>query len=161
MTNVRVVLFASALLFAPAAHANERGVAIRAGDIYAEPFIDAAKIGTLTVNQPVTIAARKGGWLSIDAGGKHGWVRLLIVRLIAATPAPGSTAQLRTGSTGRTVTTGIKGLDEADIRNAAVDRAQLAEMDALAATDPEARDAAQGKGLAESKVIYLKPGKAP
>jgi hypothetical protein len=161
MNSARVILLAPALMLAAAAQAGERGTAIRAGDIYAEPFIDAAKVGTLTANQPVTIVARKGGWLSVEAAGKRGWVRLLIVRLVSASPAPGSTAQLRTGSTGRTVTTGIKGLDEADIRNAAVDRAQLAEMEALAASDPEARDAAQSKGLTESKLTYLKPGKAP
>lgn len=161
MINVRVILFVPALLLGTQALANERGVAIRAGDIYAEPFIDAAKVGALAANQPVTIAARKGGWLSIDAGGKRGWVRLLIVRLLSASPATGSTAQLRTGSTGRTVTTGVKGLDEADIRDAAIDRAQLSEMDALAASEPEAREAAQGKGLQESKVTYLKPGKTP
>jgi hypothetical protein len=161
MIDVRVVLLASALLIATPAFGNERGTAIRAGDIYAEPFIDAAKVGTLAANQPVTIVARKGGWLSVDAGGKRGWVRLLIVRLVSASPvaAAGSTTKLRTGSTGRTVTTGIKGLDEADIRNAAVDRAQLAEMDSLASSDPEARDAAQGKSLTETKVKYLKAGK--
>jgi hypothetical protein len=161
MNSARVILLASALMLAAAAQASERGTAIRAGDIYSEPFIDAAKVGALTANQPVTIVARKGGWLSVEAAGKRGWVRLLIVRLVSASPAPGSTAQLRTGSTGRTVTTGVKGLDEADIRNAAVDRAQLAEMEALAASEPEARDAAQGKGLTESKVTYLKPGKGP
>jgi hypothetical protein len=153
MIDVRVVLFAPALLIGSQALANERGVAIRAGDIYAEPFIDAAKVGALAPNQPVTIAARKGGWLSIDVGGKRGWVRLLIVRLVSPGPVAGTTAQLRTGSTGRTVATGVKGLDEADIRNAA--------MDALAASEPEAREAAQGKGLKESKVTYLKPGKSP
>lgn len=163
MNCARVILLAPALLLAAAAQASERGTAIRAGDIYAEPYIDAAKVGALTANQPVTIVARKGGWLSVEAAGKRGWVRLLIVRLVATIPTVpgGSTAQLRTGSTGRTVTTGIKGLEEADIRNAAVDRAQLAEMEALAANEPEARDAAQGKGLTESKITYLKPGKGP
>lgn len=161
MIDVRVVLFAPALLIGSQALANEHGVAIRAGDIYAEPFIDAAKVGALAPNQPVTIAARKGGWLSIDVGGKRGWVRLLIVRLVSPGPVAGTTAQLRTGSTGRTVATGVKGLDEADIRNAAIDRTQLSEMDALAASEPEAREAAQGKGLQEGKVTYLKPGKSP
>lgn len=163
MHCARVFLLAAALLFAPAALASERGLTIRAGDLYAEPFSDAKKLGPLPPNQPVTIVERRGGWVSVEAGGQRGWVRLLNLRLepAAKPPAGRSTAALRTGSTGRTVATGVKGLDEADIRSAALDHAQLARLEQLGVGDDAAKQYGSANKLKESKVAYLKPGKAP
>jgi len=160
MRSTRAVLIAAfALLSWTAARANERGVLIRGGDLFAEPFIDAAKLGPLTSNQPVTILERRGGWLAVEVGGRRGWVRMLNVRLEAAAgPAP-NTAAMRTGSTGRTVATGVKGLDEVDIRNAAVDRDQLARLGQLSVSEAEARQQALQDNLKETKADYLKPGK--
>ena len=83
---------------------------------------------------------------------------MLIVRLETAA-AGTSTAALRTGSTGRTIATGVKGLDEGSIRNAAIDRAQLARLEALGASESEARALAAQGGLKENQVAALKPGK--
>jgi hypothetical protein len=154
MPYLRAILLAAALLLPGAALASERGMTIRAGDLFAEPFIDAAKLGPLPANQAVTILARKGGWLSIETGGKRGWVRMLIVRLESAA-AGTSTAALRTGSTGRTIATGVKGLDEGSI-----DRAQLAKLDELGASEADARGLAAENDLKESQIANLKPGKA-
>jgi hypothetical protein len=159
MPYLRAILLAAALLLPGAALASERGMTIRAGDLFAEPFIDAAKLGPLPANQAVTILARKGGWLSIETGGKRGWVRMLIVRL-ESVAAGTSTAALRTGSTGRTIATGVKGLDEGSIRNAAIDRAQLAKLDELGASEADARGLAAENDLKESQIANLKPGKA-
>jgi len=161
MRSARIVLVCLALLLPlSAVHASERGIILRAGDLYAEPFIDANKLGAVAPNQPVTIVERRGGWLAIETGGRRGWVRMLIVRLEAAPQPGGSTAALRTGSTGTTVATGVKGLDDADIRNAGIDRAQLAKLDMLGADDNEARKQAARTNLKEAAVPYLKPGKA-
>ena len=160
MRSTRVILFvALALLPLSAARANERGQVIRAGDLLAEPFIDAAKVAPLASNQPVTVTGRRGGWLAVEVGGKRGWVRMLNVRLEAAARPAGSTAALRTGSTGRTVATGVKGLDEVDIRNAAIDRAQQAKLDSFGASDAAARQQAATNHLTEAEIAYLKPGK--
>ncbi len=158
MKFARVLLLAAALVIAPAALANERGLMIRAGDLFAEPFIDAKKLGPLSANQPVTIVERRGGWVAVEVGGRRGWVRLLNLRLEPAARPPGGpkTAALRTGSTGRTVATGVKGLDEADIRNASVDRAQLARLEQLGVGDDAAKQYASQNKLQESKVAYLK-----
>lgn len=163
MHYARVVLLAAGLLIGTAALASERGLMIRAGDLFEQPFIDAKKLGPLTPNQPVTIVERRGGWISVDAGGKRGWVRLLNLRLEPAVqPTAGrSTAALRTGSTGRTVATGVKGLDEADIRSASLDRGQLAQLELLGVTDDAAKQYGSQNQLKESLIAYLKPGKAP
>jgi len=160
MRSARAILIAAfALLSWTAARANERGIVIRAGDLFAEPFIDAAKLGPLTSNQPVTIIERRGGWLAVEVGGRRGWVRMLNVRLEAAAGPVASTSAMRTGSTGRTVATGVKGLDEVDIRNAAIDREQLAKLGELSVSAADARQHALQDNLKESKVDYLKPGK--
>ncbi len=156
-----VVAPAAFLLSAVAAGAaRERGQVIRAGDLYSQPFIDAPKVGPLAANSAVVVTERRGGWLAVEAGGRRGWVRMLNVRLEAGAPGPGkSTARLRTGSTGRTVATGVKGLEEADIRAAAIDREQLARLEALGANEAQARQAAADYKLTEPKVDYLKKGK--
>ncbi len=158
----RALIPAAVLLFAAEAHAaNERGLIIRGGDLYSQPFIDAPKEGPLNANQAVTVVDRRGGWVRVVAGSRSGWVRALNVRLEAVAPGPGaSAARMRTGSTGRTVATGIKGLEEADIRAASIDRAQLARLEALGATEAQARQAAADNKLTEHKVDYLKKGKA-
>ncbi len=163
MHYARVVLLAAGLLIGTAALASERGLMIRAGDLFEQPFIDAKKLGPLTPNQPVTIIERRGGWVSVDAGGKRGWVRLLNLRLEPAVqPTAGrSTAALRTGSTGRIVATGVKGLDEADIRSASLDRGQLAQLELLGVTDDAAKQYGSQNQLKESLIAYLKSGKAP
>jgi hypothetical protein len=166
MHAARVILAIMALLVGvEPALAEERGLVIRAGDLYAQPFIDAAKAGTLAPDQPVTIVERRGGWLAVDAAGKRGWVRVLNVRLdtgAAARPLPtkaSRSAALRTGSSGRTVATGVKGLDEEDIRKAAIDTAQLALLEAQGASEADARQLALAANLKETKVDYLKKGK--
>lgn len=163
------------VLTATSSVAAEKGVAIRAGDLRARPFIDAEKAGAIAANQPVTIEARQGGWARVSAGGTTGWVRMLNLRLesaggaaVGAKPTSAGGRQnagnalsnpaslLRTGSSGRTVTTGVKGLDEEDIQNASPDYAQLAQLDGLAVDAAVARASAQTGSLTENNVDYLK-----
>jgi Bacterial SH3 domain len=166
MRSAWIVALTASLLLTAAAHAGEKGQVIRAGDMMAQPFIDAAKVGPVTANQPVTIVARRGGWINVEAGGKSGWVRTLNLRLEAAAGVPGAASAqkgsvnplslLRTNSSGRTVTTGVKGLDEEDIRNATPDPAQLAQLNALAVADADARASAERNKLKETQIEYLK-----
>lgn len=165
------------LASAGAALASEKGLVIRGGDLMAQPFIDAAKTGPVEPNQPIVILERRGPWVNVEANGRSGWLRTLNVRLeppahaapvAAGTPANrpsvGSLSNpaslLRTGSSGRTVTTGVKGLDEEDIRNASVDPQQLEELSTLSVAESEARENAASSKLAENRVDYLKKGKA-
>lgn len=157
-------LWLAAMLLVPLseAEAAEKGMIIRAGEMVSEPFIDAAKAGPVTANQPVTILAKRGGWTNVESNGRKGWVRTLNIRLEAASRPTGSTGQvasLRTGSSGRTVTTGVKGLDENDIRNAVPDAAQVAQLSSLAVAPAEARDNAARSNLHEQQVAYLEKGK--
>ena len=160
-----LVVLACALIPMSAADAADRGVVIRAGDIKVQPFIDAAPAATVAANDAVTVIDRKGAWMQVQAAGKTGWIRMLNVRLAAGdgTVAKknefGSTvAALRTGSSGKTVTTGVKGLGEEDLRNASVNFAELDKLGALAVDPGEATAIAGKSGLKESQVEYLGKG---
>ena len=177
--RVRQAALLALLLVLPAPAASaETGLVIRPADLMAQPFIDAPKVGPVAANQPVQIVSRQGAWVSVSVGGRTGWIRALNLRLEGAAGAPGAAARpanggerpsvnslsnpaslLRTGSSGRTVTTGVKGLDEEDIRNASVDPQQVEALAALAVTPDDARQKAASSKLAETQVDYLKKGK--
>lgn len=165
MRRCAAILLAGLLMCgATAAQAAEKGQILRAGDLLAQPFIDAAKSGPVTANQPVTILERRGAWASVESNGARGWVRLLNLRLEAGAARPGGArpgmASLRTGSSGRTATTGIKGMDEEDVRNATPDYQELELLGTLAVTADDARATAQKAALKENTVAYLDKGRS-
>jgi hypothetical protein len=150
--------------------AAEEGSVIRADELKAMPFIDAATAAKVAANQPVTIVSRKGGWIEVRVNGQTGWLRMLNVRLAAgSSPAQGqaqvrSASLLRTGSSGKTVTTGIKGLGEEDLQNASPNPAELAKLADFAVPASEASANARASGLVEQQVDFVdekgKPVKA-
>jgi hypothetical protein len=152
---------------APTAAVAEKGLVIRAGDLLAQPFIDAPSAAKLTASQPVTIVERRGPWVSVQANGKTGWVRLLNLRLepavaVAGLSRPptasrpsGLSSLMRTGSSGRTVTTGVKGMDEEDIRTSTPNYEELTLLEGLGVDAADARASAQRAKLAERSVAYL------
>jgi hypothetical protein len=153
----------SALLVAVPAFpaAAEDGAVIRADELKAMPFIDAATSAKVPANQQVTIVSRKGGWIEVRVNGQTGWLRMLNVRLQGAgSPAQGqanvhAASLLRTNSSGKTVTTGIKGLGEEDLQNASPDPAQLAQLATLAVSADEASSNAHASGLVDQQVDFL------
>ena len=164
-SSTLVVLAVMVCGLAPTAASAEKGQIIRAGDLLAQPFIDAPSAAKLTASQPVTIVERRGPWVSVQANGKTGWVRLLNLRLEPAVAGltPPSTASrpsglsslMRTGSSGRTVTTGVKGMDEEDIRASTPNYEELTLLEGLGVDAAEARASAEKAKLAERSVAYL------
>ena len=162
-TLLILLLAASPALATPP---QERALVIRAGDLMAQPFIDAAKVAPVKADDSVVIIERRGGWVNVQINGKSGWMRTLNLRMapgtsaVAARTSPNrSASMLRTGSSGKTVTTGVKGLDEESVRNAVIDPVQVAKLAMLAVPESDARAAAARKRLVESRIDYLKPGK--
>lgn len=153
------------LLIPAVVSAAEAGAVMRAADLKAAPFIDAGTVSALPAETPVTIMKRQGAWMQVDAAGKNGWVRMLNVRINGGGIKSGGNnlamaANLfRTGSSGTTVTTGVKGLDETDIRGASPDPAQLALLASFAANPADAQANALASGLKENTIEYLKSAK--
>ena len=166
-SSTLVVLAVMVCGLAPTAASAEKGQIIRAGDLLAQPFIDAPSAAKLTASQPVAIVERRGPWVSVQANGKTGWVRLLNLRLEPAVAVAGRTppstasrpsglsSLMRTGSSGRTVTTGVKGMDEEDIRASTPNYEELTLLEELGVDAAEARASAEKAKLAERSVAYL------
>lgn len=143
------------LLGAQMAWAAENGVLLKADEMKAEPFRDAKTVKSLGAGEKVDILGKEGGWLKVKSGKSGGWVRMLSVR--KGDPVkPGNEASgllnLASGraGTGKVVaTTGVRGLNEEELKAASFNEQelQLAESYSVQKTDAQ-QFAAQGKLLA-------------
>lgn len=149
-----------ALLWAMAtpALAQDQGVALKQDDIKAEPFNDAATVGTVKKGDAVSILKKQSGWLQIKAAQGTGWVRVLSVRKGTgegnATAEIAGVASVATGraGTGQVVsTTGVRGLGEEDLKGAKFSEEELKKADAAAVTAEMAKQfAAKGELVARA-----------
>jgi SH3 domain-containing protein len=156
--------FLAALVFAlcavPAV-AQETGFAVRDTEMKKEPFTDAQTVGTLAEKAQVKVLARQGGWMQVESGARTGWVRMLSIRMNSGQSSVVSGLKslfnvARTGSSGQTVTTGVRGLDKEQIQNAKPNPAELKKLAAFAAARGDAeRFAAGSPQLRSQKVDYL------
>lgn len=151
-------------LLAPAVCLADPATLIRATELKRMPATDAETVAQLPANAAVDALERKGGWTRVKAAEAEGWVKLLALRYGgpgAAKKGDSGITQLinvaRTGSSGTQVTTGVRGLDEAQLANAQPNRGELAKMGRFAAK-PDAAAAFAAKGhLAAKSVEYPKP----
>ncbi len=142
---------------------------IRATELKDKPFSDAATVLPLAEKAVVEVLAREGGWYKVKVQGKQGWVRMTALRLGDGSAKPGdsgvgSALQFlstgRSGSSGVTVATGVRGLDAADITNAVPDAKAVEGMDKLAVNADEARRYAAEQKLSAQQIAYLPDPKA-
>ncbi len=161
MTKDMLALFACALLLAAGpVWAAETGTALKNDDIKAEPFRDAKTIAPLVKGESVDILKKEGGWYKVKSGKGSGWVRMLSIRKGEARKESNAAGLLGLASgragTGKVVsTTGIRGLNEEDLKAAKFDEAELKRVDSYAVTKDKAQAFAKQGGLAPRKFDYL------
>jgi hypothetical protein len=135
MRSISIILSAAALV-ALSAQAEELPAVVHkpTADVYAEPRFDAPKVATLQRDTAVKIAAQQGLWYQLlMAAGAPGFVRVNDVRVTYAGAEDGA-ANLRVlmgGKAGKgrvTETAGVRGIEESDLRSAALDQEQLNAM---------------------------------
>ena len=166
---MRAVLGASLFFLSCGLAWAQAGYTIREVEMKREPFDDAATVAKLAEKTPIEITRRQGAWMEVKSGQAAGWIRMLSVRMGAAGEARSGSSGLgalfnigRTGSSGATVTTGVRGLDKEEIRNAKPNLAELQKMQGYAASRQDAERFAAGEPrLASQRVEYLRPPKAP
>jgi hypothetical protein len=154
--------FATWLLF-PLMALAEPATVIRATDLKQQPATDSATVAALAENTAVEVLERKSGWTRVKAAPGEGWVRMLALRFGGAAPAKAGTSGItqlfnvaRTGTSGTQVTTGVRGLDEEQLKTAQPNPAELSKLEKFAADrDAAASFAAQGK-LGAKEVAYPK-----
>lgn len=155
MNSFRVGLALFALLALQPALAAESGTALKADAIRAEPFNDAKTVTMLAAGDKVEILKKEGGWLRVKSAKGSGWVRMLSVRRGEARKGAGNAAGLLGMASGRAgtgkvvATTGIRGLNEEELKSAQFNEVELKLAESYAAGKTEAQKfAAQGKLVA-------------
>jgi hypothetical protein len=142
--------------------AAQSGYTIRDVAVKKEPYDDAATVGKLAERTPVEVTKRLGGWVEVKSGAQTGWVRMLSVRMGSPETRSGSSGLgslfgiARSGSSGASVTTGVRGLDKEQIQNAQPNFAELQKMQGYGVSRQDAQAFAGGDPrLAPQRVDYL------
>ena len=149
-----------------ASSAADSGQIIVNTDLKSEPFVDAKTLANLPANTGVDVLKRQGGWMQVKpASNGQGWVKMTAVKLggagSAATGDSGMTAlwnaavQGRSGNTGVTVATGVRGLSPEDMKNAQPAPEQMKKLDGYAASKSQAESAAKSGKLNKQNVDYI------
>jgi len=153
-----LILYAS--LAAPA-YAVQVAYAVRSTEIKLLPFSDAATVATLDEKAKVNILLRQGGWVKINSGNGNGWVRMLSLRSDSTTKKTGDSGLQsmlnvgRSGSSGITTTTGIRGLSEEDLKNAQPNPEELEKLEKYAVNKAKAEKFARDAKLKNQQLDYL------
>ena len=148
-------------LMIPGAMAAETGVALKADEIRAEPFGDAKSVAKLAANDKVEILGKEGGWLKINSARGKGWVRMLSIRKGDAKKGGNEAAgvlKLASGraGTGKVVaTTGIRGLNEEELKAARFDAEEVKLAESYSASVAQGQQFANEGKLAARKFDYL------
>ena len=153
------LVFAAILASASLLAFAESGTVIRASDLKQKPFLDATSQGRVAAGNVVNIVGRQGAWMQVKSGGQTGWLKLLNVRTSAGTASGGGLGTLAkvltTGSSGTTVTTGVKGLTGGEVTATHPAPEQLQKLDTYAVTPATAAAAARKVPLKTKNVSYI------
>lgn len=148
------------LLAAAAGASGNHSQTIRALDLKAQPSADAASVAPLAVNTRVEILQRQGAWFQVKATNNTGWLRMLAVRPESTGGKSGgglvALGHLVGGGSGNSaVATGVRGLNDEDLKNAKANPAELEKLTAQSAEPDAARHFAGEAGLAAKTIDYL------
>lgn len=154
-------LMICALLLSGALHAAESGTALKADDIKKEPFRDAKTVAKLATGDKVDILKKDGGWYQVKSAKGKGWVRMLSIRKGDARKGSGGASGVLALASGRAgtgkvvATTGIRGLNEEELKAAKFNEAELKLAESYASSKPEAAKFAASGKLAARPFDYL------
>lgn len=150
--------------FLVASASTGSGYAVRACGVMDEPYRDAKEIASLKKGASVTILKRKGGWLKISTGAAKGWVRMMYVRRGKKRGAPSATRQARgvlglaggrAGSGNVVASTGVRGLDEEELKEAEYSAKQIKKLESFTVSKKKAKKFAKKAKLKSRKVKFL------
>ncbi len=161
-TRTLALLVLVAIVSVPAA-AAETGRLQKADQLKAEPFTDAETLSTFETGDRVEILKRQGGWFQVNSARGSGWVHMLSVRRGEAEQPSGESdatglLELASGraGTGKVVaTTGIRGLNEEQLKAARYSASELKLSDSYVQSATAARQFAAKGRLAPRTMDYL------
>jgi hypothetical protein len=160
MKIFKFLLLLVALLLPGVSLATEMGSALKADIIRAEPYADANKTGNFARGDRLEIISKKGAWLKIKTAKNSGWVRLLSVK--RGTGKGGSEvaglldlASGRAGTGQVVATTGVRGLNEEELKGAEYNAAEVKKLESYTQTFEQGQQFAQSGGLKAVMFSYL------
>ncbi|KQC07444.1 MAG: ligand-binding protein SH3 [Smithella sp. SDB] len=156
-----LLLILTVILFLPLVSlAAETGSALKTDVIRKEPYSDAGKTGNITRGEKLQILGKKGAWLNVKTAKASGWVRLLSVK--RGTSSGGNqikgvldVASGRAGTGKVVATTGVRGLNEEELKNAKYNEAEVKKLESFTITSQQAQQFAKSGGLKAIKFDYL------
>ena len=144
------------------AQAGELAYTVRATELKARPYSDAATLAKLAEHTQVEVVARHASWIQIKADGANGWVKMLSLRFGDAAQQKSGDSGLgslfnvaTTGSSGSTVATGVRGLSEEKLKNPHPNPQALRQLQRFAVNKQEAGKFARTGKLAAQHADYL------
>jgi hypothetical protein len=153
-------LFLCASLSAPAL-AGQTAYTVRSTEIKQLPFSDAPTVGKLDEKASVSIMSRQSGWVKISSSQGNGWVKMLSLRYSSTATKSGDSGLKslvnvgRSGSSGITVATGIRGLSEEDLKTAQPNPREFEKLQNYATNKPDATKFARDANLKTQQLDYL------
>lgn len=161
MPTIRSILLLL-LLLPTLGLAAEKGTALKADTLRAQPYSDAKAAGALARGEGVEILGKQGAWLKIKTRKNTGWVRLLSVKRgtsggSAAGQASGalSVATGRAGTGQVVATTGVRGLSAEELKSAKFNEAEIKQMESYEQSSVAGQKFAASGGLKATRFSYL------
>ena len=142
-------------------HAEQIAYTVRSTEIKQQPYSDAPNVATLSEKASVTIVSRQGGWVRITSKTGNGWVKMLNLRSTSTTTKRGDSGLQslfnigRSGSSGITVATGVRGLSEEDLKNAQPNPREFEKLQNYAVNKVKAEKFARDAKLKTRQLDYL------
>ena len=137
------------------------GTVLRNEKLYSQPSASAKVAANVPKGTSVNILAKQGGWLRVSAGRSTGWIRLLSVRAGAGglggagVGAVVGAATTRSDPSRVVAVAGLRGLTDADLKQAKFNPDELARMEAAGVSAAQARSFAGRARLAAVNVPAL------
>lgn len=151
--------------FTEGVYAADAGKTIVAADLKQQPFIDAPTVTNLPANTELEVLSRQGGWMQIKSASGEGWLKMTAVKLGTGDPKAKSGSGLgtlfniattgRSGSSGVTVATGVRGLGQEELKNAQPNHDAVAKMDSFVGAKDKASAFASAASLQSQSLEYL------
>ena len=156
----RALALAMAATLAGGAVLAESGAVLKDTPLRSEPLGSASEVAQLKAKETVEITARQGAWAGVKTpAGAEGWARILNIRTGSGAAATASSLQLAsvfaTGSSGTSVSTGVKGLSAEQLTSASPDASQVAMLDGFAVSTGDASQFAAQAPLSAQRIDYL------
>lgn len=139
--------------------AGDSGSLLRASAVYEKPFNDAKILAQLPEKSSVSIIQRKSSWAQIQSGPSKGWVKVFNIISLTGSKSSADLATLgnvlKSGSSGQSSSTGVKGISEESLKKAPPSPAEVNYLETLDASKGEAQAFAAKGNLSSENVPYL------